>query len=203
MIQLDCDYETFFVDFPRDPAVRRGQEQWWHHERGSEYLVANPVDIPGLRQLLEPPVHGAEQKTTFGASQSPNDSQTEIHRTPLSTPNAVKDPFSPLSAELTSMILDHLGSKDIANLRLATPVFRQLPSILFRRLLLEDMPWLYEVKELDVAQFDWYSFYCTLKSSWKDLKGLRNRKRIWQDVEEILGRIEGYRKKGEIPAQRD
>ena len=201
MIQLDCDYQTFFVDFPRDPAVRRGNEQFWEHEPGCEYLVANPIDIPGLSQLLEPPVHGAGQKTTFSASKGPNDSQTEVHRTPLSTPNEGKDPFYPLSAEITSMILDHLGSKDIANLRLATPVFRQLPTILFRRLLLEDMPWLYEVKDLDVAEIDWYSFYCTLKSSWKDLKGLRNRRRIWRDVEEILGRIEEYRKKGEIPVQ--
>ena len=30
-------------------------------------------------------------------------------------------------------------------------------------------------------------------------KGLQNRKRIWRDVEEIVGRIEKYRSQGEIP----
>ena len=121
-----------------------------------------------------------------------------MESTVLPTPNAAKDPFSPLSAEITSMILDHLGSKDIANLRLATPVFRQLPTIMFRRLLLEDMPWFFEVKDLDVAKYDWYEFYCALKSSWKDLKGVRNRRRIWRDLEEILRRIDEFRKEGKI-----
>ncbi len=96
------------------------------------------------------------------------------------------------------MILHHLGSKDIANLRLATPVFRQLPTILFRRLLLEDMPWLFEVKDLDVAKINWYDCYCRVKSNWKDLKGLQNRRRIWRDVEEIVRRIENYRNEGKI-----
>ena len=92
------------------------------------------------------------------------------------------------------MILDYLGSKDIAKLRLATPVFRQLPTILFRRLLLEDMPWLFEVKDLDVAKINWYDCYCALKS------GLRNRRRIWRDVEELIGRIQVYRSQGMIGA---
>ena len=96
------------------------------------------------------------------------------------------------------MILEHLGSKDIANLRLATPVFRQLPTILFRRLFLEDMPWLFEMGDLDVASVDWYEWYCKWKSDWGDLKGLRNRRRIWRDVEEIVSRIEKFRKEGKI-----
>ena len=123
-----------------------------------------------------------------------------METTVLSTPNAAKDPFSPLSAEITSMILNHLGSKDIANLRLATPVFRQLPTIMFRRLLLEEMPWFFEAKDLDVAKYNWHELYCALKWSWKDLKGLRNRRRIWRDLEEILRRIEELRKDGKIPA---
>lgn len=38
---------------PSHPAVRSGQEQWWEHECGSEFLVANPVHIPALREILE------------------------------------------------------------------------------------------------------------------------------------------------------
>lgn len=179
------------MDFPREPVVRSCQEQWWKHEPGYEYLAANPIDIPGLSQLLKPPASGAGKSTTFGWNEGPGDSQTESNRT-------VQDPFSALSAEITAMILEHLGSKDIANLRLATPVFRQLPTILFRRLFLEDMPWLFEMEDLDVASVDWYEWYCKWKSDSGILKGLRNRRRIWRDVEEIVCRIQRIRKEGKI-----
>lgn len=183
---LECDYDTFFTEFPRDPAVRSGSEQWWKHEPGNEYLVANPIDIPDLSLLLQPPTSSAIKKTTFDYGRESDES------------NTAQDPFSTLSAEITSMILDHLGSKDIANLRLATPAFRQLPTILFRRLLLEDMPWLFEVKDLNVASVDWYDWYCKWKSCHEDVKGLRNRMRIWRDVEEIVKRIQMYRKEGKV-----
>ena len=160
---------------------------WSRHWGGCEYLVANPIDIPGLSQILESPVDSIGKKITFGDAKGCDDGQTQDHRTSLSTPKSIRDPFSQLSPELTSMILDHLGSKDVANLRLATPVFRQLPTILFRRLLLEDMPWLLEVKKLDVAKINWYDYYCALKSGCRELKGLRNRMRIWRDVEELMG----------------
>ena len=96
------------------------------------------------------------------------------------------------------MVLDHLGSKDIANLRLATPVFRRLPTVLFRRLFLEDMPWLFEVKDLDAASVDWYDWYCKWKFGEVDLLGLWDRERIWRDVEEIIRRIQRYREEGKI-----
>ena len=63
---------------------------------------------------------------------------------------------------------------------------------------MEDMPWLFEVKELDVAKINWYDCYCRLKFNGKDLKGLQNRRRIWRDVEEIVRRIENYRNEGKI-----
>jgi hypothetical protein len=62
--------------------------------------------------------------------------------------------FMKLPAELRCIILDSLSSKDIANLRLVTPAFRQLPVILFRKLLLEDMPFLFEAKDMPVGNTD-------------------------------------------------
>ena len=167
---------------------------------GCEYLVANPREIPGLSQILEPPEDSIGKKITFSNAKGCDDSQTQGHRTSPSTSKSIQDPFSQLSAEITSMILDYLGSKDIAKLRLATPVFRQLPTILFRRLLLEDMPWLFEVKDLDVARINWYECYCAFKSGCRDLKGLRNRKRIWRGVEELMRRIQVYRSEGKTGA---
>ncbi len=107
--------------------------------------------------------------------------------------NASADPFTALSTEVTSMVVEYLRSKDIANLRLATRAVRQLPNILFRRLLLEDMPWTWELEAMPVGMFDWYRLYCMVKYEWIGLKGLRNRKRIWTEVEEIVRIIGKYR----------
>ena len=162
--------------------------------------MANPIHIPGLPQLLRSHENRAHNRTTFGDTKVPEESAKIREKAVLSPPNAAKDPFPPLSPEITSMIINLLGSKDIANLRLATPVFRQLPTIMFRRLLLEEMPWFFEVRDLDIAKYNWYELYCALKPVWKHLKGVRNRMRIWRDLEEILRRIEGFRKEGKIAA---
>ena len=96
------------------------------------------------------------------------------------------------------MIVDYLPSKDIANLRLASATFRALPYSLFRRLLFEDMPWLWEARDMPIAETDWHDLYCMTKFCWLGMKGLQNRRRIWKDVEEIVRRIERYRSEGKI-----
>ena len=45
---------------------------------------------------------------------------------------------------------------------------------------------------------NWCRLYYELKSHWEELKGLKNRQRIWEDVEEILRRIGKYREEGKI-----
>lgn len=112
--------------------------------------------------------------------------------------NSTADPFTALSAEIISMVVEHLSSKDITNLRLATRAIRQLSAILFRRLLLEDMTWMSEAEDVPVRKVDWHRLYCVIKFGWVGLKGLRNRKRIWKDVEEIVRRIGKYRSERKI-----
>lgn len=77
--------------------------------------------------------------------------------------DASADPFAALSTDVTSMVVEYLPSKDIANLRLATRAVQQLPNILFRRLLLEDMPWMWELEAMPVGMFDWHRLYCIVK----------------------------------------
>ena len=114
---------------------------------------------------------------------------------------AAHDPFYKLSNEVVGLVLDNLGSKDIANLRLASTRFGELPDILFRRLLFEDLPWFWEARELCFRRdgVNWFSLYWQVKFGWGHLKGLVNRKRIWKMVEEIVRRIEEYRNDGYIP----
>ena len=201
MDQLEYNYATLF-DKLSNEFVENGSYICWRHEPGCEYLVANPMNIPGLQQLLEPPGSSASRRVVFGSSDGPDNSQVEDLRTLSSTPNAAQDVFSVLPGEITINILNCLGPKDIANLRLATPGFRQLPTVLFRRLFWEEMPWLFEVKELDMADIGWYELYCRCKIGCRNLKGLRNRKRIWRGVEGILDGIQKYKEEGKIGEER-
>lgn len=117
---------------------------------------------------------------------------------PAPRSTAKPDLLRSLPAEIAALLLSYLGSKDIANLRLVSPSFRQLPTILFKRLLLEDMPWMWEARDLPLAEIDWHALYVELKSGSADLKGLRNRKRIWLYLEEVIRRIQKYRDEGKI-----
>ncbi|KAL4981699.1 hypothetical protein BDW68DRAFT_75775 [Aspergillus falconensis] len=45
---------------------------------------------------------------------------------------------------------------------------------------------------LPMANLNWHQVYTTIKRNWGCLKGLRNRKRIWEDVAEIIRRIQKY-----------
>ncbi|RAK74662.1 F-box protein [Aspergillus fijiensis CBS 313.89] len=57
------------------------------------------------------------------------------------------------------------------------------------------VPWPVVVPEqvrLERANTDWHRVFFRVKSQWVQLKGLRNRRRIWGDVEEIIRRIERY-----------
>lgn len=183
VVQFD-DVHGFFEELPRELAVTNGQDGMWHHEPGCEYLAANPVKIPGLPALYKAAKTGSASKSIFP---TPEDGKVSD-----------RDPFAKLLAEIKLMIIDYMPAKDIANLRLCTRAVRQLPNILFRRLLLEEMPWMWEVKDMDVAKLDWHNFYFTVKFCRPDLKGLRNRKWSWKDVEEIIRRMEQLRSRGKI-----
>ena len=167
------------------------------HEPGSEWLVANPIDVPGFQALLESYDRG-----------SPSYSRAEIPRRDLFRPwvdygyipmqSVQPDPFHVLPEEVLYCIYNYLPSKDIARLRTTSRYCRQLPRNLFRKFLLEEYPWLWEVEELPVQGYDWYMMYMLIKECWSNLKGIRNRKRIWRDVDEIVGRIDHYRQEGKI-----
>lgn len=138
---------------PMHPAVWSAQDQWWDHENGSEFLVANPVHIPALRDILE---HAMQ-------TESDVDLTEHFSNMSVASPATERDTFNKLPQELRDSILDHLPSEDIANLRLASSSFHRLTNSLWHRLVREDMPWLWEA---------WcsrsYSFWaCTTKRTLK------------------------------------
>ena len=54
------------------------------------------------------------------------------------------------------------------------------------------------ILNLPAATTNWCRVYYEIKTHWEDLKGLKNRQRIWADVTEILRRIQQYREAGKI-----
>ena len=122
-------------EIPHHPAVSSGCCQWWIHNHGDEFLVANPVHIPALRDIIE---RAKRTDPDF------NTKNCAFEVDAAATPKHERDLFGRLPKELHDMILQPLGSKDIANLRQASSSFRRLPISLWHRLTREEMPWLWE-----------------------------------------------------------
>ena len=142
-------------DFPHHSDVnsaRGGVHRWWDHQPGKEYLAANPLFMRRLTQIFNDaishdPLFSSEigafeiSHTSSSASSADHDgSQIARHQ----------DGFTKLPLELKLEILQYIGSKDIASLRLSSRAFRQLPISLWRRLLIEELPWLWEVWSTDL-----------------------------------------------------
>ncbi|KAL2842925.1 hypothetical protein BJY01DRAFT_216253 [Aspergillus pseudoustus] len=49
-----------------------------------------------------------------------------------------------------------------------------------------------EQMKLPRASTNWHAVFTAIKGNWDKLKGLRNRQRIWEDVEEVISRIRKY-----------
>lgn len=83
------------------------------------------------------------------------------------------DLFMKLPAEIKSMLLMDLDSKDIRNLRLVSRAFRQLPLHLFRHLIQKELPWFWEIdtiqeKKLEYTRNMYIETYGEDLSKWND-----------------------------------
>ncbi|KAM0465751.1 hypothetical protein ACHAPV_001808 [Trichoderma viride] len=252
----------------RHPDVRDAKSDGWHWicMPGSEYLVANPVFVPGLKDIFEASMSNGEG---FNVRHSPfQDGVSENG----DVGHEAQDPFLMLPAELRQAVVWNLGSKEIASLRLASRAFYHLPISLWHRLMVREMPWIYEawcedptpyhwamanasdlkqmreqreaytverrrraeiLQDHDVELYaaweanepksppwfatpefqaqlqqsadikramapvklprektNWYRLYTDIKANEMTIKGLRNRKRIWMNVEHIVAEVE-------------
>ena len=140
-----------FADFDERQDVVLVREQRHRHVPGTEYLATNPIDVPDLTRLLE----------------SRPEHSSDVVFKPLVASTSAQDPFQALSPELCAMLLELLGSQDVANLRLSSKAFSQLPQTYFRHLIRQEMPWVWELHDTDGGSepkrgLDWYDL-------WKDL----------------------------------
>ncbi|OJJ03046.1 hypothetical protein ASPVEDRAFT_713104 [Aspergillus versicolor CBS 583.65] len=223
-----------FHSFPRAGEVYAAQEQFWKHEPGAEYLVANPLYVPCLPSLLA------------AAKENNTDKSPEV--TKIREQGRANLESLPLDIRL--LIVGLLDSADITSLRMASTVFTNLPNSIWYRLVRNEMPWLWEAWDegeiehtpspwtvmtanemkllieerkhyskilaeeytpvnglldfllpnpsagpdvkLSRTNANWHQVYVQIKQNWDRLKGLRNRQRIWEDVEEVMCLIKKY-----------
>ena len=155
--------------------VLRAADQSWVHEPGSEFLAANPIHIPRWDTILKERSWETNEKTPDQAITWSTTSQA--------------NPFVRLPKELLHHILSYLTCRDAVHLRLVSPVFHRLPGWLFRDYLKNEMPWLWEVDDLQVAEDSWQNLYRMAARSTEDIKGLKKRKMVWEACEEICKTI--------------
>lgn len=194
----DGDY-CGFDDFEERKDVTLVGEQYYRHVPGTEYLAANPVDIPDLTRLLESRLQRS----------------SDVVFKPLVASASVEDPFQVLSPELRAMLVELLPSTDVANLRLSSKAFSQLPQTYFKHLIRQEMPWVWELQDTNSGSgpncgVDWFAMWNDLSiqdgGNCMDeerraaveggqpiyrplkfqIKGLRNRRMIYRDISIIL-----------------
>ncbi|KAL2864794.1 uncharacterized protein BJX67DRAFT_199286 [Aspergillus lucknowensis] len=128
------------------PHVLAGKEQYWVHNRGHEYLAANPIFIPALRPILKAAICNGPEFCVDGGT---------LSRDAFPDSAAATDPFLRFPAEILQIITDKLDARDIARLQRASYAFARLPVSLWHKLILKDMPWLYEAWSSDTTPYHW------------------------------------------------
>ncbi|KPM40538.1 hypothetical protein AK830_g6027 [Neonectria ditissima] len=245
--------------YERDDGVKRGEGQVWTCHLGDEYLAANPIFIPGFRDMCDA---ASSRDDDFSVQHS------AFQHRQSGKPSNTDDPFLRLPAELVSELAAYLTPKDIASVRHSSRAFAHLPISLWHKFLQEDFPFVYEAwcenvrsntwafydavgtvkdglevddseedfgRRVDIIRpygsealakwdvdklrfavlrrtpeyrervyreyypheprnlpFDktnWFQLYCDVAAGWKEVKGLRNRARIWVDVCDIVEKI--------------
>ncbi|KAH7419341.1 hypothetical protein BKA64DRAFT_737538 [Cadophora sp. MPI-SDFR-AT-0126] len=233
-----------FTGLTHDPVIRDLKERFWIHRPGTEYLAANPVEIPGLRLAMQGVysevsrgggVFGGVPKSNLisKSQKSKLKSKRRNGEVLKSSRNRNTDPFAIFPLEMKNKILSHLSPVEISSLRLSTRAFRQPPQQIFRSLIEQEMPWFWEIDEIraevekDYADafreefgsvedlemleglvdgewlafvrermegkreidVNWFGVYKTLKVMEGGRKGVRNRRRVWGLVGEVVGMI--------------
>ncbi|KAJ5931171.1 Major facilitator superfamily domain general substrate transporter [Penicillium verrucosum] len=132
-----------FGSFPRAKEVKASQEQWWSHKPGTEYLVSNPLYVPGLPEILLSAVKDEGLGASYDSYDETRSSQSPANRRTPSH-NGQADFLSVLPAEIQLIIIDYLRSSDITSLSIASRAFTELPNSVWYRLVRREMPWLWE-----------------------------------------------------------
>ena len=147
------EYMNRFTDFPTSPEVKMVNDQFYKCVPGTEYLVAHPLRVPGLDELVESCTlnDGERSNVVFAATRSSDTAEDDL--------------FASLSPELRLDIMLRLPREDVATLRLASLSFQQLPQKYFNHLVRSEMPWVWEIESLQGKHTDWHALWCRLSAA--------------------------------------
>jgi hypothetical protein len=98
------------------------------------------------------------------------------------------DPFMKLSAELKTMLLMELDSQSIRNIRLVSRAFRQLPQQVHKHLILKELPWFWEIDEIQTQKQEHFrnmyiKMYGEDLSKLGDTLGAQSRQKVKDTIE--------------------
>lgn len=252
-----------FCERDQDIGKAFGKE-WTHYTKG-EYLAANPIFIPGFREMCEAAISSDEGFNVQKSAFKPRRTSQEL--------SSSNDPFLSLPSRLMPKIASYLTNNEISAMRLSSHAFEQLLISLWHQLLVDEFPFIYEAwcdnarpnswvfpgaayvmptgleeedseqqhnREVDIIRpygqtalpawnvyqlaqalfressvyndgirhraaipweprglpydgTNWYKLFRDVTSNWKELKGLRNRARIWNDCVKIVDKIKQTR----------
>lgn len=129
---------------------------------------------------------------------------------PTSNPSDVggRDLFSTIAAETLLLIYEYLPPQELAYMRLMSHRFAEIPMTHFRDRIPRDMPWAWEVIQDNGKvmapppgiKIDYKEMYRLVRRTTgtgiAGVRGMRNRKRIWDYCETILEMAEKVRENG-------
>lgn len=120
--KLTAQYDEFH-SFPRSEAVNRAVSQWWEHYTGDEYLAADPLFPPGLREAIS-------------SARISNDLELRVEKA---------SSWNSLPAEVIVNILQYLPAADVARTSLAISATRPFAKQIIQKSLQEEYPSLWEL----------------------------------------------------------
>jgi hypothetical protein len=112
-------------DHLRHPAVKRAKFQEWRHVPGDEFSAATLVLVPALPAIL---CVSFEEDPNFNVQDNHFVLEGLISSRRRSDS---RDPFLALPNDIITILLEFLGSREVASLRLSSRAFRNLPISLF------------------------------------------------------------------------
>ncbi|SMQ49914.1 unnamed protein product [Zymoseptoria tritici ST99CH_3D7] len=136
--------------------LRYCRQQWWEHERGSEFLITDPLEDAGLVKLLQEAVETSQHFNPADSAfppRAPNKSTAKSNQ----QQNTTLDPFSTLPAELLQQILAELPNTSIGAVREVSRAFTHIPISFFYPLVRRDYPWIWEADQETSAALPQYS----------------------------------------------
>ncbi|SMR63724.1 unnamed protein product [Zymoseptoria tritici ST99CH_3D1] len=154
-------------ELQRCMGLKESNGNYWEHQKGQEFFIADPLNDPELVKLLRDAV--VEPSEDFNPADSAFPAwPTSYARASTIKSGAPTDPFLTLPAELLQQILGGLPTSTIAALREVSRAFAHIPISFFHTLLRQDYPWIWEADpKTPVAEYSHWTQAVTDKAALK------------------------------------